>query len=155
MQLILRLGSLRFDDSAGMGHAGGQAHQDRDPAFFRVSVGVAGHVISLLLVGRLENGNHGKGPVETGILFVLGGMHRGIVTGRHDKASVRPGHAGIDERVGTDVHTHVFHAHERTFAGVGDAEGAFHRRLFVAAPLRMDAAFPCKRMVLDEFGNFR
>ena len=137
-----------------MGQAGNHPQEDREPDFLRKAEGFGHQVIAFLLVGRFEDGNQGELPVEAGILFILGGMHRGVVGGDHDKAALHAGDAGIDEGIGTDVHAHMFHTYQRPLAREGHAQGGFHRRLLVGTPTAVHPALPREGVTLYEFRNF-
>ena len=52
------------DDGAAVGHAGSDAHQHGQALFFGVVEGGGHHVVSLLLVRRLERGDEGELAVE-------------------------------------------------------------------------------------------
>ena len=154
MEFVLRTDVAGLDDGAGMGHAGGQPHQDRNLVFFRKVKGLADHGIRLLLGGRFEARDHGEIGIEAGILFVLRGMHGRVVTGSHDKSAARTGHRGAHETVGADIHAHMFHTDKRTFPAVGNAERRLHGGLFIAAPVAVDVPLPRERMTLDILGYF-
>ena len=51
------------------------------------------HIVSLLLVGWFKDRNHGKLAIEARILFVLTGMHRGIVGSQNNKATIATGNS--------------------------------------------------------------
>ena len=151
MHFVFRPDFTGLDDSAGMRHAGRQPHQHRNPLFFGEIEGVADHRIRLLLGRRLEAGHHGKFGVETGILFILRGVHGRIVASGDDQSAVGSGHGGIDKSVGTDVHADMLHAYQGALAGVGYTQRRFHGRLFIAAPVAVQVAFPRQGMILNEF----
>ena len=142
------------DDRAGMGQAGGQAHQHRNAAALGIIEGAAHHLVRFLLGGRFEDGNQGERAPETGVLLVLRTVHGRVVAGGDDQAAVRAGGGGAHERVRADVHAHMLHAHEGPLAGEGHAEGFFHRRLFIDRPGTVHAPFLRERVPLDEFGDF-
>ena len=150
---ILRTGLPHLDGRPGMGQPRDDAHEHRQPHFFRQTEGVGHHVIALLLVGRLEDGNHRELPVEAGVLLVLGGMHGRIVRRNDHQAALHAGDAGVHECIGTDVHAHVLHAHQGALPGIGHAQGRLHGRFFVRAPAAPNPAFPRERIALDEFGD--
>ena len=75
-------------------------------------------VETFLLIGGLNYGNHRELPVKTGILLILRRMHRRIIRGDDDYSAVDTGNGGVHERVGTYVHSHMFHADHGTFARV-------------------------------------
>ena len=136
---------------ARMRQAGHHAEKDRKAHLLGEGEGLAYHVVGLLLVGRFEDRDHGEIGVKTRILLVLGGMHRRVVGGEHDKAALHAGHGGVDEGVGADVHADMFHAHEGALAGIGHAQRGLHGSLFIGAP----AAPHLRGIGLDELGHFR
>ena len=115
----------------------------------------AHHVVSLLLGGRLEYGDHGKLAVETRVLLVLRGVHGRVVGSKHHQSALNARDGAVDEGIGAHVHAHVLHAHQGTLAGIGHAEGSLHGGLFVCTPARTDATLLCKAVALDEFRNLR
>ena len=156
-QCVLRMGVGvvgTLYGGAGMGQAGGEAHQHRDAAGLGVFECAAHHLIGLLLAGGFEDGNQGEGTPEAGVLLVLRAVHGRVVAGGDDEAAVRSGGGGAHERVGADVHADVLHADERAFAGEGHAKGFLHCRFFVGRPGAVNLAVPGERMRLDEFGDF-
>ena len=116
---------------------------------------IADHVVGFLLVGRLQAGNLGKAGVVARILFILGGVHRGVVGNQVDQTAVGAGHRRVGEGVGGHVQTYVLHAHQGPSASVGYPDGFFHRGLFVGAPSAVDAFFLGQLGVLDVLGDFR
>ena len=124
--------------------------QDREPDLFREGESLADHVIGFLLVRRLEHGNHRELGIETRVLFVLRGVHRGIVGRQDDKSALDPRHGSVYESVGTDVHADVLHADEGALARIGHAERSLHRSLFICTP----AAPDFRSVGLDELGHF-
>ena len=130
-QCIFGLRLSHLDDGPRVGHAGGHAHQYWNLVLFREVEGRADHVVGLLLGRGFERGDEGELPVEARVLFVLRGVHRGVV-GHHDnQTAVGAGHARVDEGVGGDVQSDVFHADHGPFADERHAEGLLHGRLFV------------------------
>ena len=128
--LLARLvGTLH--DGTRVGHAGGDAHQHGHALALAVVEGGSHHVVSLLLRGGLEGGYHGELAVEARILLVLRRVHRGVVGHQHHHAAVDARHAAVDEGVGTDVQSHVLHAHQGSFAHVRHAESGLHGSLLV------------------------
>ena len=76
-----------------MSHAGRDTHQHRQMNLLGIVEGEGHHVVSLLLIAGLERGNHGKLAVETAVLLVLRGMHRGVVGHKYNHATICPGHS--------------------------------------------------------------
>ena len=137
-----------------MGQAGDHPQEDRKPDFLRQAESLGHQVVAFLLVGRLEDGDQGELPVKAGVLFILGGMHRRVVGRDDDQAAFHAGDAGIDEGIGTDVHTHMFHADQRPLARIGHAQGGLHGRFLVGAPAAPHPAFPREGVTLNEFRDF-
>ena len=140
-----------------MGHTGGDAHQHGNLHLLGVVKCLPHHVVGFLLTGRFVVGNHRETAVEAGILFILRGMHRGVVGGHHHQASVGSGHGGVDEGVGGHVHADVFHADHGALAHIGHAESRLHGGLLVGAPLAEDTLRGRIGLltVLDVLGNLR
>ena len=136
-----------------MGHAGRQAHQHRDSEPFREFERGFHHVIGLLLSGGFEGRHEGEFTVETRILLVLRGVHRGIVRNDDHQSAVGAGHRRVDESVGRHVQTHMFHADQRAFAGERHAERLLHGCLFVRRPGVVHAARGGEGMALNIFGD--
>ncbi len=115
MKLVLTTDLSRLYNSPGMRHAGCQAHEHRNIIDLGIVERLARHVVGFLLVGRLEARHHGEIGVESGILFILGGMLRRVIAGHDHKAAVGTGDSRIDESVGADIHAHMLHADEGAF----------------------------------------
>ena len=137
-----------------MGQPGDHAHEHRQPDLFRQAEGIGHHVVALLLVGRLQDGDEGELPVEPGVLLVLGGMHGRIVRRDHDEAALHAGDAGVHEGVGTHVHAHMLHAHKRPLARIGHAQGRFHGRFLIRAPTAPHPALPRQGVPLNILRDF-
>ena len=150
---ILRPGLPHFHGGPGMGQAGDHPQQDRQPHFFRQAEGIGHQVIAFLLVGRLQDGHQGELPVEARILLVLGRMHGRVVGGDHHQTALHAGHAGVHERIGTDIHAHMLHAHQRPLARIGHAQSSLHGRFLIGTPTAPHPAFPRQRIGLYEFRN--
>ena len=131
VELVLRFGCYHLDYGAAVGHAGGETHQDGHAELFGQVERVARHVVCFLLVARFETRDESEVGIEPRVLLVLAGVHRRVVGCHNNEAAVGACDGGVDERVGADVHAHMFHADHGTLAGVGDAERLFHRGLFV------------------------
>lgn len=128
--------------------------EHRDAEALREVEAVTGHFIGLLLARRLENGHQSELAVETRVLLVLRGVHRGVVGRHHHQAAVGAGHGRIDEGVGGDVHAHMLHAYKRPLAGERHAQGLLHRRFLVRGPVAVDSALAGERKSLDIFRDF-
>lgn len=117
----------------------------------RVLEGLPRHVVGFLLIRRLEHRDLGELGVEAAVLFVLRGVHAGIVRdGQHqppgDSCQGRV-HKGIGGRVEPDV----LHRHERPAIGVAHAERFLVRHLLVGGPERADPhAAPDRRLNVFE-----
>ena len=137
-----------------MGHTGSQPHQNRKLHAFRQIESIAYHIVSLLLGRRFENGDHGEFAVETGVLFVLRGVHRRVVGHQHDQPAMGSGHGRIDEGVCRHVQTHMLHADQGALTDEGDPQSGFHSRLFVRAPIAIYSPAPAQGRTLDVFSDF-
>ena len=153
-QRLFRLHGSGDDVGAGMGQAGGQPQQHRRLQLFRQGERRRHHVIGFLLRRRLEHRHLRKAAVEPRILFVLRGMHRGIVGRHHHQAAMRPGDRRIHEAIGRHIQPDMLHADQRPLAGIGHAERRLHRGFLVACPLAGHSARYRFRRPLDVFGDF-
>ena len=80
VQLVLLTGLvLHFHHSTAMSHAGGDTHQHGQLLLLRIFESGLYHVVGLLLVRRFERRNHSEFAIETRILLVLRGVHRGVI----------------------------------------------------------------------------
>ena len=149
LDFVLAAGFAQFNPAAGVRHTGGYSEEDRRMQFFGKVERIADHVVGFLLIGRFQAGNLGKAGVIARILFVLGGVHRGVVGNQIDQTAVGTSHRRVGEGVGGHVQTYVLHAHQGSAPGVGNADGFFHRGLFVGAPGAVDAFFLGQLGVLD------
>ncbi len=138
-----------------MGKPRGKTDHDGDAMLFRLVERLDHHVVSFLLARRLVNRHKRELAIEAAVLFVLAGMHRGIIRNGQHQTAMRAGDGGIDERIGRDVHADVFHAHQRALPGKRHAERGLHRRLLIATPLRTDSAPDRLFRLLYIFGDFR
>ena len=123
-----------------MGQAGGDAIEDGGAQFLGEFVAEEDHVISFLLVGRFEHGDHSPVAVVAAVLFVLGGEHGGVV-GDDDDDALGADDGSIHEGVAADIEAHVFHASHGTFAGIGDADRSLEGSFFVGAPVGDNTLF--------------
>ena len=92
VERVLLAGFADFDHGTRVGHAGRHAHQHRNLVFLREVERLADHLVGFLLRCGFEAGNHGEFGVEAGVLFVLRGVHRGIVRRYDHQAAVGTRH---------------------------------------------------------------
>ena len=137
-----------------MAEARNEAHEHGDAELFGELETVAGHVVALLLVGGLKRGDESKLGVETRVLLVLGGVHRGVVGNDYKQTAVGAGHAGIDECVGGYVHADVLHRHDGAFAAERHTKSFLDGGFLVRRPMRVDGTLFCERMHLHKFKDF-
>lgn len=104
-------------------------------------------IMAFLAVGRLQHGDVRRAGDHAAVLFILAGMHIGIVR-RHDhhpRVHARIGR-GI-QGIGRHIDAHMLHAAHGARARHGRAEGRFHSHLFVGGPFAVDLR------VLGQWGN--
>ena len=135
-----RLAAL--NTGTAVGQTGGDAHQDGGAHLFAQLVAEEDHVVGLLLVAGFQHGNHSPVAIETAVLLVLRGEHRGIV-GHNDDDTLGADDRGIHEGVATDIQTYMLHASHGTFAGVGNADRGLEGCFLVGAPVGTDAFLGC------------
>ena len=117
VQLVLGSGFiLHLDDGTRVGHAGSDAHQHRQTQLLRKVERLLHHVVGLLLRTGFQRGNHRKLAIETRVLLVLAGVHRRVVGNQHNQSAIGTRHSRVDERVGADIQSHVFHADQCALA---------------------------------------
>ena len=117
-----------------MGDPGDEADHHGNLQFLRHLEGLVHHVVAFLLIPGLEAGNQGETRVVAAVLFVLAGVHAGIVGDGDDQAAVRARHGRVHEGVRRHVQTDVLHADERPAPGPGHAQGLLVGDLFVGRP---------------------
>ena len=81
-------------------------------------------------------------------------MHGRVIGGDDHQAALHAGDARVHEGIGTDVHAHMLHAHQRPFPGIRHAQGRLHGRFLVRAPTAPHPALPRKGVALDIFRDF-
>ena len=126
--------SRGLDGRAAVGQAGDEPHHDGQAEALGQVEGLPGHVVRLLMVGRLEAEDLGELDVEAAVLLVLRAVHAGIVGADDQEAAVGPGDGGVHERVGGDVEADVLERDEGPLSGEGGAEGLFVGDLLVHRP---------------------
>ncbi len=131
---VFLAGSAGFDAGPGVGDAGRQADHDRDVEALREVVGLAGHVVGFLVVGRLKARDQGELGIEAAVLLVLGAVHARVVGRDEGESAVDAEERGAHERVGGDVEPDVLEGDEGPAAGIGGAEGFFEGRFLVGRP---------------------
>ena len=92
------------------------------------------HVVSLLLVGWLKDGQQCEFAVEARVLLVLTGMHRRVVGSQYNESALHTRYGTVDKCVGTYVHANVLHAHQGALTGIRHTQGGLHGSLFVGTP---------------------
>ena len=144
---------VHFHDSPRMRHPRRYPHKHWSAHFLGKFKAETGHIVCLLLIGRLQNRYEREFSIKSRILFILRRVHRRIVGRYHEHASVSSGNAGIDKSVGSDVHSHMFHADNRPPSHVRHSESGFHGSLFISTPFAVHSVFPGFLIALDKFGN--
>ena len=119
-------------------HTRGDTQKDGGLEFFTQVKTIRHHVVRLLLVTRLQTGDHGKLGIEPAVLLVLGRVHGRIVGRQHDQTSVHTRDRGIHERIGAHVHTHVLHTHQRPFPHIRHTQGSLHGCLLIRRPTAVE-----------------
>ena len=127
-----------FDHAAGMGGAGGQAHDDRDVELLGDVECEAGEVLRLLRVGRAEDRHLGHQAVVAVVLLVLRRVESRVVGGDDDQAAVRADVRSREERIGRYVQADVFHRGECPRARNRGAERDLEGYLLVSGPFAID-----------------
>ena len=101
-------------------------------------------------VGRFHHRQFGTDGVMSAVLFVLGGMHTGVIC----HADYQPGgHTGIpghEQRVSGYVKAHVLHPAESPAAADSSTHSGFQGNLFIGCPFGVDFGIFC-----NFFRNFR
>ena len=143
-----------FHGSPGVCQSGHDAQQYRHTQLLRQVEGISCHVVCLLLVGWFEYRYHGKLAIEAAVLLVLARMHRGVVGREHHQSATHASDGAVDKRVGTHVHSHVFHTHQGTPSGIAHAQCGLHGCLLVCAPAAVYAALTGQLVALYVFCDF-
>ena len=153
--LVLRPSWRERDAGAAVRETGDEAQQHRDLQPFGQLEGLAGEVVALLLVGRLEAGNLREVREIARVLLVLRAVHRRVVGDGDDEPAVRARDRDIHERVGGDVEPDVLHRDQCALAGVGDAYALLQRDLLVGRPQAADGEARPLRVGLDGLEDLR
>ena len=134
LELVLGPGVPRLHGRTAVGEARDQAHEDGQAEALGHVVGLPGHVIGLLVVGRLVTGDLGELDVVAAVLLVLRAVHAGVVGADDEEAAVGPGDGRVHEGVGGDVEADMLEGDEGPLPGERGAEGLFVCGLLVHRP---------------------
>ena len=127
-----------FHRGALMRQARGQAQKNGRIVALAQFKSALNIIMAFLAVGRLQHGDVRRAGDHAAVLFILAGMHIGIVR-RHDhqpRVHARIG-SGI-QGIGRHIDAHMLHAAHGARARHGRAEGRFHSHLFVGGPFAVD-----------------
>ena len=117
---------------------GRETQDHRGVELFRDGEGLPGHLIGLLGVGGLQDGEVGEAAPVAGILLVLGGGQAHVVRHGHHQTPTNPNEGLGHEGVRGHVQAHVFHGAEGAATRQGGADGHFQGHLLVYRPLRVE-----------------
>ena len=132
-----------------VGQARHHTHENRKFQLLRQRIGIRHHIICLLLRRRLHNRDHSKFAIESRILLVLRRVHRGVIGSQHHESAIHTRNGRVDKRIGSHIHTHMFHTYERALTGIRHTQGSLHGRLLIRTP----AATHLRCMSLYIFSN--
>jgi len=140
----------QFHRAGGVANARRQPQQDGGVEALGEVEGGDGQVFGLLAIGRLQAGDAGKLGEVAVVLFVLAGVHGGVIGADDDQPGLDAGHGGVHERVGGHVQADVFHGSQGAFAGIGCADGHVHGHFFVGGPFGVDVGEEGE--IFEDFG---
>ena len=135
-----------------MTNPGRGAQQDGHLPSLRNVHGGEQEIVSLLGVGRLQHGHAGGDGVAAVVLFILAGVHSGIIGGNDHQGA---GHAGIgdrEQRVRGHIQADMFHRGQGARAAERGADGDLQGHLLIGGPLGMAAPL---RKTLENLGGRR
>ncbi len=137
----LRLNNRRLpchDQVSGVADPGGHAKENRKIEFLGHFIGFQDHIQGVLAVGRFEHGQLGGPCIVAVVLFILGGMHAGIVSGDNDKTLADTVVGRRKDGVGRHVQADMLHGSDRAHAGDGGSVGNLCGHLFIGCPFMVD-----------------
>ncbi len=128
----------RYHHPLDMADTGREAQEHRGVELLREGEGLPSHLIGLLGVGGLQDGEVGEAAPVAGVLLILGGGQAYVVRHGHHQTTTDPNEGLGHESVRGHVQTDVFHGAEGAASRQGGADRHLQRNLLVDRPLRVE-----------------
>ena len=127
----------RLHHALRMADTGAHLKQHRRIEFFRKLIGKFRKGKRLRGIGRLQHGNLGRLRIMSGILFVLGTVHAGIIRHADHQSGMHSRIRYGKKRIRRHVKAYMLHGTEASLSGKTCTECCLKRHLLIGRPLRV------------------